>query len=160
MKRSKDDRQSIIRSIITSERVGGQEELIQQLKSRGCEVTQATLSRDLKELKVTKLHTSDHGYIYTLSSTGPTSQSTTNTSGAHPGFISIQFANHLGVIKTRPGYASSIAYDVDQGIPHEIIGTIAGDDTILIIPREGVKTETVLNALSQIIINIKENVIQ
>jgi transcriptional regulator of arginine metabolism len=60
----------------------------------------------------------------------------------------------LAVIRTRPGYASSIAYDIDVNSPHEILGTIAGDDTILIIPREEYTRTQVLRALQAFIPNI------
>ena len=55
-----------------------------------------------------------------------------------PGFVSINFSGNIGVIKTRPGYASSIVYNIDNSDIPEIIGTIAGDDTIFIVIKEGV----------------------
>jgi transcriptional regulator of arginine metabolism len=61
----------------------------------------------------------------------------------------------MGVIKTRPGYASSIAYNIDNSDIPEIIGTIAGDDTIFIVIRQGVREEKVIEGLSMVIPNIK-----
>ena len=72
----------------------------------------------------------------------------------HSGFISIEFSANLAVIKTRPGYASSLAYDIDNRDFEEILGTIAGDDTILLVIREGATRTDVKNALSLIIPNI------
>ena len=60
----------------------------------------------------------------------------------------------MGVIRTRPGYASSIAYNIDAGDTPEILGTIAGDDTIFIVIREGVNYKKVINSLSNIIPDI------
>jgi transcriptional regulator of arginine metabolism len=71
------------------------------------------------------------------------------------GFISIDFSANLAVIKTRPGYASSLAYDIDTHNFNEILGTIAGDDTILLVMREGCSHTGLKNALSLIIPNIK-----
>ena len=67
------------------------------------------------------------------------------------GFVSIKFSGNLAVIKTRPGYASSLAYDIDNRDFHEILGTIAGDDTILLVIREGIEQREVVRALSSII---------
>ena len=73
----------------------------------------------------------------------------------HNGFISIEFSANLAVIKTRPGYASSLAYDIDNRNFDEILGTIAGDDTIMLVIREGCTRAGVKNALSLIIPNIQ-----
>ena len=73
----------------------------------------------------------------------------------HNGFISIEFSANLAVIKTRPGYASSLAYDIDNRNFDEILGTIAGDDTIMLFIREGCTRAGVKNALSLIIPNIQ-----
>ena len=67
------------------------------------------------------------------------------------GKFNIEFSGNLAVIKTRPGYAMGIASDIDTNAPQEILGTIAGDDTILIIPREGFSRESVLDALSRFV---------
>ena len=64
-----------------------------------------------------------------------------------PGFLSINFTGNLGVIKTRPGYASSIAYNIDNSDIPEILGTIAGDDTIVIAVREGSDHNAIIQAL-------------
>ena len=71
-----------------------------------------------------------------------------------PGFLSINFSGNMGVIKTRPGYASSIAYNIDNGALTTILGTIAGDDTIFIVKKDGVTEEQVLEGLKGIIPNI------
>ena len=70
------------------------------------------------------------------------------------GFMSIEFSGNIAVIKTRPGYASSLAYDIDDHNFHEIIGTIAGDDTIMLIIREGHSSHDVIHTLSNLIPNI------
>ena len=72
-----------------------------------------------------------------------------------PGFLSINFSGNIGVIKTRPGYASSIAYNIDNSNIDDILGTIAGDDTILIVIKQGVHTQQVIDALSEVVPNMK-----
>ena len=71
------------------------------------------------------------------------------------GFISLQFSGNIAVIRTRPGYASSMAYDIDNNEFSEILGTIAGDDTIMLVLREGVATSKIRQLLSLIIPNIE-----
>ena len=66
----------------------------------------------------------------------------------HP---NIEFSGNLAVVKTRPGYAMGIASDIDTHAPCEILGTIAGDDTILIIPREGISRDKIVKALAHFI---------
>lgn len=72
-----------------------------------------------------------------------------------PGFLSINFSGNMGVIKTRPGYASSIAYNIDNSQIDEILGTIAGDDTIFIVIKQGVTKNEVTEALRDVVPNIK-----
>ena len=103
-------------------------------------MTQATLSRDLKQLKVAKAASMNGNYVYVLPNNTMYKRMTDPQNASemlrHNGFISIEFSHNIAVIKTRPGYASSLAYDIDMHNFHEIIGTIAGDDTIMLVVRE------------------------
>ncbi|MFC2081315.1 arginine repressor, partial [Bacteroidota bacterium] len=113
------------------------------------ELTQATLSRDLKFLQAGKRPDKERGYVYTL----PGSTVRANpprVEGTFPlnGFISIDFAWNMALIKTLPGYAGSIASAIDALEAYEILGTVAGDDNILLIPREEIPREDVINALA------------
>jgi len=72
-----------------------------------------------------------------------------------PGFQSINFSGNIGVIRTRPGYASSIAYNIDNSDIPEILGTIAGDDTIFIVVRQGSTPQEVIDSLETVIPDIK-----
>ena len=143
-----------IRKIISSMKVGTQEELLNILSDKGFSLTQATLSRDLKFLKVGKIANPQKGYVYFL----PESNNNSRTNAATDknnfpinGFISIKFSNNLCVIRTKAGYASGIASLIDANAPYEVLGTIAGDDTILLIPVEGVTQEDVKNSIIMII---------
>lgn len=155
----KKDRLEALRMIISSQELGSQDELLAALKEEGFQLTQATLSRDLKQLKVAKAATMRGNYVYVL----PNDTMYKRVSTPHsvremmqvPGFLSINFSGNIGVIKTRPGYASSIAYNIDNSHIEEILGTIAGDDTIFIVIRQGAAKEEVIDALSDVVPNLR-----
>jgi len=155
----KNNRLEALRLIISSQQLGSQDELLSALQKEGFKLTQATLSRDLKQLKVAKAASMSGNYVYVLPndtmykriSTPKAAMEMLQTSG----FLSINFSGNIGVIKTRPGYASSIAYNIDNAAITDILGTIAGDDTILIVIKQGVEEETIIDELSTIIPNIK-----
>ena len=143
--------------IISSREMSSQEELLNALEHEGFRVTQATLSRDLKQLKVAKAATLHGKYVYVLPN--ETMYKRVLTPGniremmTTSGFISINFSGNMGVIRTRPGYASAIAWNIDSSDIPQILGSIAGDDTIFIVIREGVSHEEVTNAIRQIVKN-------
>jgi transcriptional regulator of arginine metabolism len=147
----------VIRNIIENQRISSQEELLDWLKKEGFHFTQATLSRDLKFLRAARIPDPEKGYIYFLPS-GRTEQENILLRENFPlnGFLSIEFAWHMGVVKTYPGYANSIASAIDNLESYYILGTVAGDDTILIIPREGVSRSEVLNELARLIPDLAE----
>ena len=146
-----------IKNIIATRKVSSQEELLSLLDKKGMNYTQATLSRDLKFLKVNKISDPENGYIYELPDHHTISNEMAESYAAQ-GFVSIQFANKMGVIKTLPGYASSIASLIDKAGPFEILGTIAGDDTILLIPQENVTEKDIINSLILIIPELKNKI--
>ncbi|MDR0844469.1 MAG: arginine repressor [Tannerella sp.] len=142
---AKEQRLYAISEIMHTETIRSQDDLLRSLTEKGFNVTQATLSRDMRQLKVVKTHDTDGFYIYTLPET--TSNQAHKTPDAER--LNIEFSGNLAVVKTRPGYAMGIASDIDAHAPQEILGTIAGDDTILVIPREGYSREQVANALTR-----------
>ncbi len=141
-----------IRRIIERSAIGNQEDLLKKLGTAGFELTQATLSRDLKFLQVGKVPDKNQGYIYMIPGDIPEADQK-KPEGIFPsnGFISLEFTGQLGLIKTRPGYANSIASAIDELNTFEILGTVAGDDTILLIPREGITREDVRNSIAVLI---------
>ena len=151
----KASRLEALKMLISSKELSNQEEVLQALKVEGFLLTQATLSRDLKQLKVAKAASMNGKYVYVLPNEtmykrihkplSPTEMMQT------PGFVSINFSGNMGIIKTRPGYASSIAYNIDSSDIPQIIGTIAGDDTIFIVIKEGTTPEDVKESLNDII---------
>ena len=155
----KTNRLEALRLIISSQQLGSQDELLNALQKEGFKLTQATLSRDLKQLKVAKVASMSGNYVYVLPNETMYKRVSTPNSIREmmkvPGFISINFSGNMGIIKTRPGYASSIAWNIDNSDVPEILGTIAGDDTIFIVIKEGVKHQQVVEALSDIVPNMK-----
>lgn len=135
--KNRNDRLMAIRRLVNSKSISSQEELMGLLESQGFSMTQATLSRDLKYLKVAKMPDSVKGYVYILTENQGI-ELTENESMPFVGFVSLDFAQGMGIMKTLPGHASSVSYALDTMNSYEIAGTIAGDDTILIIPRDGV----------------------
>lgn len=141
--------------IISSRQMGSQEELLNALQQEGFKLTQATLSRDLKQLKVAKASTLRGDYVYVLPN--DTMYKRVSTPGniremmSSSGVLSINFSGNMGVIKTRPGYASAIAWNIDSGELPSILGSIAGDDTIFIVIKEGYSHDEVVKALNEIV---------
>jgi len=157
--KKKNTRLDTIKMIISCKEISSQDELLQELKKEGLEVTQATLSRDLKQLKVAKASGMTGRYVYVLPNSTvyrrlPDNDSPIRDMMKFNGFISINFSHNIAVIRTRPGYASSLAYDIDNHHVNEIVGTIAGDDTIMLVIREGISHEEVRKALQPVIHNI------
>ena len=157
--KTKNNRLEALRMIISSQELGSQDELLDALKREGFQLTQATLSRDLKQLKVAKAATMRGNYIYVLPNDTMykrvSTPQTIREMMQAPGFLSINFSGNMGVIRTRPGYASSIAYNIDNGNIEQILGTIAGDDTIFIVIKQGVTKDEVLDALEYVVPNMR-----
>ena len=156
--KKKANRLDAIKMIISSKEISSQEELLQELGKEGFELTQATLSRDLKQLKVAKAASMSGKYVYVLPNNIMYKRTTEQSASEmlrYNGFISLQFSGNIAVIRTRPGYASSMAYDIDNHEFEERLGTIAGDDTIMLVLREGVAPRQLRHALSFVIPNIE-----
>ena len=147
--KNKRERLGIISEILRMQVIGSQEELLDILRARGYDVTQATLSRDLKVLKVAKTPLSNGTYKYVLPpQIKPISDELTSLNfTSHGALLSLDFSGHLAIVKTKPGYASAIAWDIDNRATDEVLGTIAGDDTVLIIPREGISREDLMKVI-------------
>jgi len=158
MTTTKSNRLDAIKMIISSKEIGSQDELLGELREAGFELTQATLSRDLKQLKVAKAASMNGNYVYVLPNdtmykraVDVSLRDMMDTQGVK----SLEFSGNLAVVKTRPGYASSIAYDIDAREVFEILGSVAGDDTIMLVLREGYSRSKVKQALSGIIPDFK-----
>lgn len=142
--------------LIRNRCISSQEELSALLADHGYEVTQATLSRDLKMLKTTKVPTERGGYMYILPDSNSLKDKLLATGGVtaanyQSGFISLTFSRNIAVIKTRNGYAAGLAYDIDMSNSPEILGTIPGSDTIIAVLREDISPEKAKSIFSRIL---------
>lgn len=155
--KNKKERLQLIVNLIRKNNIGSQNDLAVMLKQCGCQVTQATLSRDLKALKITKVATNDGGYMYIIPDNNELQNSLlmsgrdSMTVQQQVGFVSIAFSGHMAVIKTRNGYAAGLAYDIDMSRSSEVLGTIAGADTVFAIMREDLSHEDALKFFSRFV---------
>ena len=141
-------RQATIRELIDARDVGSQEELRKLLRQRGWDVTQATLSRDLRELGVARVSTPE-GARYTLSAGGsPGSDGSPVLEAVLPPlFSTVDGVGEMVVIRTVPGGAQPIARAIDAEAWPDILGTLAGDDTILLICRSTAARERLVRRI-------------
>ena len=144
----KTQRFATIRKIIRSEMISSQEELITRLRECGVEITQSTLSRDLKFMNVAKVPHKSRGYIYVLPNEAHHEGNV--SSNISDNITGLTFSGNLGVLKTKSGYASAISVPIDNLDCPAILGTIAGDNTILLILREDARRSQVIEALQKI----------
>ena len=151
----KNSRLEALKMLISSMELSSQEEVLKVLEKEGFKLTQATLSRDLKQLKVAKAASMNGKYVYVLPNETMYRRVTTPRKATEmmqrSGYISVNISGQLAIVKTRPGYASALAYDIDNSDSPYILGSIAGDDTIFIALREGASRGQVLEALSYVI---------
>ena len=146
-----------LRHIIETHPVNSQESLLHLLNADGFQVTQATLSRDLKYLKVGKVPDGRGGYLYTFSdASSKVGSDKSLVEDFRRGFISLEFSGNQGLIKTLPGHASTVAFAIDNLSIREVLGTIAGDDTILVVPRDGISRSELLLALQDRVPGLEE----
>jgi len=147
----KNNRQAMIVSIIKELSIGTQEELGEVLKSRDIQVTQATLSRDIKELGLVKVPTLDGSYRYSLpQDRTPVDLMRRAQRMLDDAVIAIDSAENILVIKTMSGTAQGVAAAFDELEWPEVVGTVAGDNTIMVVIRNKTQVEEVLNRLQQL----------
>jgi transcriptional regulator of arginine metabolism len=141
-----------IRRLIKDNKIGNQEELLVMLNKNGFKYTQATLSRDLKVLRVGKVADEEKGSIYVLPGRRENENNSNGPGDAvSSGILSIDYSGNMAVMKTLPGFASGIALRIDGMKAFEILGTIAGDDTILVIARDGITRQDLHRVLTMAI---------
>lgn len=151
----KEDRIEIIKEIITSQKIDSQEALLLRLKEQGIDVTQATLSRDLRTLGASRISDGWSGYYYALPNNSDSLTLDDYIKDVHLGVKNIEFSGNFGVIKTRIGHANSVCAALDKIKIPEILGTVAGDDTIFVVLREGCTKEDLLESFKEKIPELK-----
>lgn len=143
----RDKRHQLIIEIISAKEIDTQEELCEELRRRNISVTQATISRDIKDLKICKVSGTQKKYRYASIDTYVSSVSDRMTNLFSECVLSINVANNLIVIKTLRGNGSTVGVFVDSLQINEILGCVAGDDTLLIIVDNVENTEGVVEQL-------------
>lgn len=146
--KERQQRLQLIKRILKEQRITSQEQLLGFLQQEGYNVTQATLSRDLKLLKVGKVSAGAEGYAYTLPSEEERRESERSyVEDFQRGYVSFAVSGTVAVVRTLTGHADSVAIALDNlGIP-EILGTVAGNDTVIAVVREGTTKGTLFSAL-------------
>lgn len=145
----KKDRLALIKQIIAQELIGSQEELIVQLAKRGVHSTQSTLSRDFKEINISKIPHPEKGYIY-VSADHLTSRIDVATSNLDDIVLGVKFSANICVVATKSGYANAVGVVVDSYKSPDILGSVAGDNTIILVLREGAEHKSVLEVLCKL----------
>lgn len=140
-------RHAVIKSILSSQDIYNQTQLVKVLKHNGIKVTQATLSRDLTELGVARVPT-NKGATYKISASG---NEHTLTLHVAEEVISIASNEALIVVKTFPGRAQGVALFLDKSTISESIGTLAGDDTIIVVPKSVKSIEKTIQQIKNIL---------
>lgn len=134
----KSQRQKLIIQIVQEEFIGTQEGLQRALEKRGCKVTQATLSRDIRELSLLKTVTSTGEYRYAVPKLNKEELKRESNSAytlIADAVVSVDYALNTAVIKCHTGMAQAVCAKLDQTGVENVVGTIAGDDTIFILMR-------------------------
>jgi transcriptional regulator of arginine metabolism len=145
------ERLKSIRALIKSNRIDSQEQLLQLLAEEGINVTQATLSRDLKYLKVGKVSDGNAGYYYTI----PSDEERRETERHYSqdflrGYVSIDWNANMAVVRTFSGHSDSVSLAIDNMGLEEVLGTIAGRDNVVFVAlREGVTGEDFIAAMKK-----------
>ncbi len=142
-----DRRRDAVARIIRTRRIGTQEELLAAVEEAGFRATQATLSRDLARLGARRVSRPEGGTVYELDGAAER-----NGLGALRGLVQGITANgSLVVVRTHPGSAPAIARAIDLGDVPEVLGTIAGDDTIFVAPAPAIRPRRLAARLAQIL---------
>ena len=132
----KRNRQEKMLELISRYEIDTQDELIARLRDCGFEVTQATVSRDIRELKISKMMTGKGSYRYVLPKQTATGSGQKFSTALIDSIVSVESACNIVVIKTYPGLANAVAVGIDNLNFSQILGCVAGDDTIMIVARD------------------------
>ena len=140
-------RQIKIKELIAKHDIETQDTLVDMLRSSGLQVTQATVSRDIKELQLIKVPTDAGGYKYAIPQEHRINPIHKLKRALLDHFVHIDYTDHLVVMKSLPGTANAFGSLIDNLEWEEIMGTICGDDTILIICRKTEHSSEVVERL-------------
>ncbi len=148
----KTKRHAKILELISSHAIDTQEELLKQLKEAGFEVTQATVSRDIKELRLIKALSPDGQYCYTVHQQNRNSDISNKFKSLFSEAVtSVDFAINIVVIKCHVGMANAVCAALDAMHWNGVVGTLAGDDTIMIVTRDEARAVDFVNEVTKLV---------
>ena len=152
------ERLKAVRKLIKTRKIKSQDTLLSSLLEEGFAVTQATLSRDLKTLKVGKISDGHGGYVYFLPGTEERKEREyTHAHDFLKGYVSIDWSANIVVIKTHSGHCDPVCVALDSFDMEEVLGTVSGrDNTVAVFLKEGVRGEDFVKHLKEIIPELKE----
>lgn len=145
------NRHAKILDIIDNNDIETQEELAEKLKQQGMDVTQATVSRDIKELRLIKVMTAEGKYKYSAFAQSENQVSNRLITILTEAYVSSDYANNIVVVKTLSGMAQAAGSAIDSLKWTEILGTIAGDDTLIMVCRAEKIAEDIVNKFNKMI---------
>lgn len=147
----KQQRQHAILDLVRRERLGSQRAILERLRELGFRVTQSTISRDLEELGLARMRDGEGRTRYVPpGEVQPPPRLSLLRHLLREFAGEVQASGSLAVVKTPPGAAQAVASAIDQAELNEVIGTVAGDDTILVVSAEGVRGRTVARRLRRL----------
>ena len=146
----KSERQNRIMELVSQFEIETQEDMMARLRAEGYTVTQATVSRDLKELKLTKALTARGTYRYCVAHGRPHVGTVRLNNAMADSILQVEYSLNNVVIKTYPGMAQAVASAVDALNMHSILGCVAGDDTIIVVARDAESSEEISRKLREL----------
>ena len=150
----KKNRQEKMLELISRYEIDTQDELIARLREHGYDVTQATISRDIRELKISKMTTGKGTYRYVLPKQSEASGGMKFSAALIDSIVSVDYACNTVVLKTYPGMAQAVAVGIDRMNLHQILGCVAGDDTILVVARDEESATEIADRIHDLLKNI------
>lgn len=148
--KERQSRLKAIKNLIKNNTIESQDDLQSLLLKEGYDVTQATLSRDLKLLKVAKVPDGQNGYMYALPGEGENAESEEiYVQDFLRGYVSIDFSGNIVVIKTFSGHANTVCNALDNLNMDEVLGTVAGDNCMFACIKEGVSGDEFMKKLKK-----------
>ncbi len=150
-KKDKKARLQLIRMIVSNQTVASQYDLLEELDKAGFTSTQTTLSRDLKQLRISKVRARNGQSVYVLPNDGQHMPAPKPREEVNTAKWAVMFSGNLMVVHTPPGHASMVAYDIDCAREGIFLGTVAGDDTVLVVLAEGAEKADATRRIQKII---------
>lgn len=150
----KKNRQEKMLELISRYEIETQDELIDRLREHGYDVTQATVSRDIREMKIAKMTTGRGTYRYVLPKHPQAGTGMRFSATLVDSIISVDYACNIVVLKTYPGLANAVAVGIDGMNMQQILGCVAGDDTIMIVTRDEEAARMISDRLHDLLKNI------